>query len=201
MVPHFADVLQAFNADHIQSARPLHASMVLGAAAYLAKNGHPLREPGLAESTAAGVLGRFCSLLQDEIQRAEVTCQDAGDVIWSLSTLGLTPPHHQLRALAERGAEEDAIADSTPAAISKLLWSLTELIAAGAPPPLSPGGAEWARLVEGYSHAAEARGYDKKAASFYREAVSRLSTPGGRGGQCVSRQLAQRCMAQLSVGR
>jgi hypothetical protein len=84
---------------------------------------------------------------------------------------------------------------------SQLLWSMTELIAAGAPPPLSPGGAEWARLVEGYSHAAEVRGHDKKAASFYREAVSRLSAPGGRGGQCVSRQLAQRCMAQLSVGR
>lgn len=70
----------------------------------------------------------------------------------------------------------------------------------GAPPPLSPGGAGWARLVEGYLAASESVGPDRKAASFYREAVGKLSG-GGPGGQCISQQLAKRALAQVPAAR
>lgn len=50
----------------------------------------------------------------------QVSCQDVGDVIWSMQELRVPAPHHQLRMMAERSAEEDAIDGATPGAISKV---------------------------------------------------------------------------------
>ncbi|KAI8473717.1 MAG: hypothetical protein J3K34DRAFT_410322 [Monoraphidium minutum] len=197
MKPHFADVLQAFNAGHVAHAKSMHASMGLGAVAYLAKAGARFRaERGLELAAAAAALGRLCALIDEG---GEVSCQDVGDATWSLLQLRIPPPHHQLAALARHAAEPGAVAGATPAAISKLLWSLSELIAAGGTPPLSAGGPEWQRLVEGYLNATDAQGPDRKAASFYREAVQRLAGAAG-GAQCISRQLAMRALQAVPAG-
>jgi hypothetical protein len=78
----------------------------------------------------------------------------------------------------------------------QLLWSLSKLIEAGTPPPLSPGGAEWQRLCESYLEKAAAGGAGSddvgKASSFFKDALASLA-----GRQCVSRQFAVRCLERL----
>jgi hypothetical protein len=91
------------------------------------------------------------------------------------------------------------------AAPRQCLWSLTELAVAGSLPPLlSPGGAEWQRLAEGFVAGARTTGADHQTQSFFKQALDKLSGAGGGGGggsrgeAFISRQLVARLKGELA---
>lgn len=187
----FDEALKRFNKLHMPSARPRQASKALVALALLVESGHKMLDADLEEETVAGVVDRFCALVNAPPSDPEgfwsQTCEVnevLGDVLSGLAVVGRLPKEPtKLRALALAATDPVFVEGASLRTLGRVLWSLSKLQVITRPLLLLPeNGLDWCRLCDTFvSQAAEKGDVEDDVRVLFHQALRRLSRCGDSG--------------------